>query len=406
VSQNTPHDPVGHPQAADANPYYANRPDSVAPDLDANAPQLRSADIQRLNRKALLFLAGIVVLLILAAIWLFGSALSDREKAAPARTEQLVIPDAPKDAPLPDLPPESQPAPPEPSLPPLPLADAADTQPAPSFSMPEGATLPFKEPSLLERRISGGADGTNAAEGSGAAGVPGMMSPDAYAQMLGAVGNEGQRPPQAQAQVEEKIASAQPIYNPDTLLVRGTYLRCVLETRVITDVSGFTSCVVTEPVYSINGRRLLLPKGSKISGTYGNDAISGNRVAVVWDRITTPNGLDVNMRSPGVDSLGGAGHPGHYNAHWPERISSALLISLLSDAFKYAGAKNGPQETSIVNGTVIQSPYESNTARTMERLANLALDKSMSRPATVTINQGTIVNVYVARDVDFSTVLR
>ena len=64
-------------------------------------------------------------------------------------------------------------------------------------------------------------------------------------------------------------SSAQFIRHPDTLLVRGTYIRCVLETRIITDIPGFTSCVVTEPVYSINGRTLLLPKGSKLSGRYG-----------------------------------------------------------------------------------------------------------------------------------------
>ncbi|MNU09150.1 Type IV secretion system protein virB10 [compost metagenome] len=52
----------------------------------------------------------------------------------------------------------------------------------------------------------------------------------------------------------------------------------------------------------------------------------------------------------------------------------------------------------------VQSPYESATARSMERLANDAM--SQRRPPTVTINQGTIVNVYVAKDVDFSDVLR
>nr|WP_255699182.1 TrbI/VirB10 family protein [Luteimonas sp. Y-2-2-4F] len=190
-------------------------------------------------------------------------------------------------------------------------------------------------------------------------------------------------------------------------MVRGTYIRCVLETRVITDIPGFTSCVVTEPVYSINGRRLLLPKGSKVSGTYGNDGAYGNRVAVVWDRVTTPNGLDVSMSSPGVDNLGSAGHPGHYDAHWPERITSALLISLVSDAFKYLGAEYGPQRNEIgEGGIVVQNPYESNTARTMERIANMAVDDAMRRRPTVTINQGTVVNVYVARDVDFSGVLR
>jgi type IV secretion system protein VirB10 len=53
---------------------------------------------------------------------------------------------------------------------------------------------------------------------------------------------------------------------------------------------------------------------------------------------------------------------------------------------------------------VVQSPYESATGRTMERLANQALDNR--RPPTVTIHHGTVVNVYVARDVDFSAVAR
>ncbi len=80
------------------------------------------------------------------------------------------------------------------------------------------------------------------------------------------------------------------------------------------------------------------------------------------------------------------------------------MISLLADAFKYAAAEHGPETTTVANnGMTIQSPYESATARTMERLANESL--SQRRPPTVTINQGTIVNVYVAKDVDFTNVL-
>ncbi len=80
------------------------------------------------------------------------------------------------------------------------------------------------------------------------------------------------------------------------------------------------------------------------------------------------------------------------------------MISLLADAFKYAAAEHGLETTTVANnGMTIQSPYESATARTMERLANESL--SQRRPPTVTINQGTIVNVYVAKDVDFTNVL-
>jgi type IV secretion system protein VirB10 len=210
--------------------------------------------------------------------------------------------------------------------------------------------------------------------------------------------------PAAATPVAADAASAQYINHPDTLLARGTYIRCVLETRIVTDIPGYTSCVVTEPVYSINGRNRLLARGSKVSGRYDTDA-NGPRVAVVWDRITTPDGFDIRMASPGVDNLGGAGHPGQYDAHWGSRMSAALMISMVSDLFKYEGELHGPDTTTISNGVVTQAPFDSNTARTMERLANQALARSINRPVTVTINQGSVVDIYVARDVDFAPVI-
>ena len=383
------------------NPYYANQQSSAAPDLDANAPQLRSNDLQKLNRKALLFLGGIVLLLIVAAVWMFKSATSGKDEVAKPREEKVVIPELPGNAepqsaePVAPIPMEQYAA--EPAMPPLPPEPAQPTAyPADGY----GAQSQPREPTLMERRMMNGA---SAGAGGGEGGSDAAKK-DAYMQAMMAAGMTG-NPAAAQPPPQDEVASAQYIYRPDALLVRGTYIRCVLETRIVTDIPGFTSCVVTEPVYSINGRSLLLPKGSKISGKYNNAGATGPRVAVIWDRITTPNGIDVNMASPGVDNLGGAGHPGKYNAHWGSRIASALMISLISDAFSYAAAENGPRTTTISNGNVLETPFESSTARTMERLANQALDKSINRPPTVTINQGTVVNVYVSKDVDFTGVL-
>ena len=368
-----------------SNPYYANQQSAPPPDLDANAPQLKSNELQRLNRKALLFLAGIVALLVVAAFWMIKGASSGDDKVAkPVREEKVVIPELPGStaAPAEPEPIEVEQYAAAPALPPLP-----SEQPDPS-EYGDGNVPPApRAPTLMERRMSAGTDSANVDAPGNAYGQP--MIPGA----------------QPVAPPENEPSTAQFIYRPDALLVRGTYIRCVLETRIITDIPGFTSCVVTEPVYSINGRSLLLPKGSKMSGRYNNAGATGPRVAVIWDRITTPNGIDVSMASPGVDNLGGAGHPGDYNAHWGSRIASALLISLISDAFSYAAAEHGPRTTTITNGTVLDTPFESTTARTMERLANQALDKSINRPPTVTINQGTVVNVYVSKDVDFTNVL-
>ena len=227
-----------------------------------------------------------------------------------------------------------------------------------------------------------------------------------YPGMPGAGGEQGIAPNSAyRMKPLSPVSSAQALVHPNVLMLRGTYIRCVLETHIVSDIPGFTSCVVTEPVYSVTGKRLLLPKGSKVLGKYDTEP-NGDRIAVIWDRIVTPNGIDVNMASPGVDSLGGAGHPGHLDQHWGQRITSALLISMFADTFKFELAKNGPQSTTVAaGGYAVQSPYESMTAQTLQSLASQAVRRNANRPDTVTINQGTVVNVYVAKDVDFSAVV-
>lgn len=390
---------------APANPYFGNARSGAAPDLDASAPQLRSAEEQRLNRKALLFLGGIVVLLVAMGMLLFRKGQNDDAAPKVKEVARATTPQLPNVAPAP-TPEVATAAEPIEMLPALPPPPAPRNNASFMPQREDRDERPIERgPSLLDRRI-GSSGGTSAGDAQGQGGAGGGMSEYQRAMIANLQGQNGGGAP---ARVRrgpdvDDVSSATHINSPDALLVRGTYLRCVLETRIITDLAGYTSCLLTEPVYSINGRSLLLPKGSKIYGAYGGGP-AGKRVEVIWDRITTPNGIDVAMSSPGVDGLGGAGHPGQYSAHWGSRIASALMISLIADAFKYAAAEHGPETTTVANnGMTIQSPYESSTARTMERLANEALS-SGRRPPTVTINQGTIVNVYVAKDVDFTNVL-
>ncbi len=380
---NVPPQQEGHGGGFDPlanNPYSAQYRQGPAPDLDANAPILKSSDLKRMNRRALLFLGAIVALLAILGFWLIKGS---HHEAPAKKPDAVVIPTAPP-AP-PPLPPSRTPPPP------IPVVATNSTPVVPTPPPPHKMQQQNQPhgPTLLDRRIAA-AGGDNA---------PAPTPP-------AAAGQQGSGSMPGQPGLGDGPTSAQPILNPDTLLVRGTYIRCVLETRIITDIPGFSSCIVTEPVYSINGHRLLLPKGSKVLGKYGDGgAPAGDRVAVVWDRIVTPNGIDINMSSPGIDDLGGAGYPGYVNSHWVSRISSALLISILSDAFSYEAAEHGPKTSTATTGGVVEQPFQSNTAQTLQQLAGQAVRKSANRPVTVTINQGTIVDIYVSKDVDFSGVV-
>jgi type IV secretion system protein VirB10 len=409
VNQNLPPNQPG--QSGDyssgqaANPYYSDPPPAEAPNLDQNAPQLKNVDTQKINAKALMFLGGIVVLLILLTVLVVMSGGEEEEKKDVAKEEAVVTAAPPTTLtndpldPLAQEPVQEQPPLPtnEPPIPvePPPQQSSGGDPYASGPQQPAG-------PTLAERRMGmTQAPGTNN-------GMYGQTDPvDAMVRGMQAL-QSAQNPQQAAAAQAQptQMERAKFLYQPDTLLLRGTYIRCVLETRIVSDLGGYTSCVVTEPVYSVNGRSLLLPKGSKLSGSYPGIDPNGDRMQVIWDRATTPTGIDVNLASPGVDNLGSAGHIGDYNGRWASKISSALFISLLSDAFKYFAEKEGPSsQIAVPSVGVVEQPFESNTAQAMQQIANQAVAKAASRPGTLTINQGTVINVYVAKDVDFSGVI-
>ena len=385
-SQNGGRDPLAN------NPYSAQQRQGAVPDLDANAPMLRSNDLARMNRRAMMFLVVIVAMLAVLGFWLIQSG-SNRNTAPKPKPETIEIPQAPQ---VPPLPPQTPVRPVQAQVQPaIPLITAGPPPVRPAAPVQQG-------PTLLQRRI----EDSNGDSGSagGPAGVAGaLMGAGSSAQQSQTAGLQVPGMPPENV-VPDTPTNAQPLTDPDTLMAQGTFIRCVLQTRIITDYAGFASCIVTEPVYSFTGRRLLLPKGSKVIGKYGNGGAS-SRVAVVWERIITPNGIDISMKSPGVDDLGGAGYEGYVDSHWPSRVGAALLVSILSDAFSYEAAEHGPRTASITNGVVVETPFQSNTANTLQQLAGQAVRSSANRAPTITINQGTIVDIYVAKDVDFSGVV-
>lgn len=389
------------------NPYFQQ---ASAPDLDAGAPTLQTEEAQRLNRKALFFLgATLLVVLVMGVLVVFGrDEPGDGSPERQVEARQVVIPEGPG-ANLPQFPEEPATTT---YVPPIPMEEIPTTSlilpPTPASQPPPPVDAGPRQPTLLERRIADNANvqgGSSGAQASGADPYSGIMSEIRALEARQAGGATSAAAP-ASARPSRDGDSPLFLANPDAKLVRGTYLRCVMETRIISDLPGFSSCIVTEPVYSFNGKRLLIPKGSKIYGEYGQGDFMNERMAVVWDRILTPQGVDISIAAPGVDNLGSTGIPGQYDAHWASRITSALMISLLSDAFKYAAAEHGPETTGVtVGGFVTQQPFESNTARTIEQLASQAIEENSKRPPTVTINQGSVINIYVTQDIDFASVL-
>ncbi|MBX4916824.1 type IV secretion system protein VirB10 [Rhizobium bangladeshense] len=184
--------------------------------------------------------------------------------------------------------------------------------------------------------------------------------------------------------------------NRDFVVAMGTSIPCVLETALSSDQPGFTSCVINRDVLSDNGRVVLMEKGTQVVGEYRGGLRRGQkRLFVLWNRAKTPKGVIIALASPATDAIGRAGVDGYVDTHWWERFGSAILLSIVGDASSYASSRLQDSEVEAQN-----------TTGSGQQAAAIAVEQSINIPPTLLKHQGELVSIFVARDLDFSSVYR
>ncbi|CAM4220969.1 type IV secretion system protein VirB10 [Bordetella pseudohinzii] len=212
------------------------------------------------------------------------------------------------------------------------------------------------------------------------------------AQWRGEPVQEGASPDALQAQARPSRAAR--VRDRDAVLLPGSYIECVLQTRLDTTVSGMATCRVTQDVYSASGRRVVIPRGAMVTGRYAAGLAQGvSRIYVLWNRLITPAGVTVALDSPAIDALGASGLPGVVDTHFAQRFGAALLFSVMGDA---ASQLLRPRNDATVT---VQTSGAVNT------LAAEVLRHSINIPATLRKNPGERVGIMVAREIDFSGVI-
>lgn len=183
------------------------------------------------------------------------------------------------------------------------------------------------------------------------------------------------------------------------IIAMGTSIPCILETAINTDHQGFVSCIVSRDILSDNGRVVLLDKGTQIVGEYRAGLKKGqSRLFILWNRAKTPTGVLIALASPATDALGRSGIDGDIDNHWLERIGSALLVSIIKETTRYAHDRWFKDQSAKDSESIAKSLGQS--------AASIAAENYTKIPPTLTKNQGEMVSIFVARDLNFSNVYK
>ena len=200
---------------------------------------------------------------------------------------------------------------------------------------------------------------------------------------------------------------------PSMTLAKGTLPDCTLLTAIRSDQPGFLKCILSAPVMSMDGKVVLMEAGTTLEGEYSQGLQHGQRsIFTLWSRAVTPHFVSVQLNSPSTDALGRAGTAGEVDNRWFERFAGAVFFSLFEDAKQVYIARDdaraarrgaGVGDTYNIGSQGVLSRLNQTDSTTEAIVEEMLKQGSQVRPI-LSKNQGEIVKVFVARDVDFSTV--
>src|SRR5699024_2962855 len=180
------------------------------------------------------------------------------------------------------------------------------------------------------------------------------------------------------------------------LLTQGSMIDCVMQSRLVTAQAGMVTCLATTDVMSANGKVVLIDAGTKFTGYQSGGIVQGQaRAFITWNRLETPQGVIVNLGSPGTGPLGEAGVDGAINHHFWQRFGNAILLSHVGDLGNWASNQGNRSDNNI---------RLDNTNEGAQEIVAKVLEHSLDMPPTLYKNQGERIGIMVARDLDFSHV--
>jgi type IV secretion system protein VirB10 len=236
---------------------------------------------------------------------------------------------------------------------------------------------PYSSPTVVYDvgRTPGAAAAAQAADAA-ATGVPAAPGGGSASDFASRIGGVGGGPTRAARSID-----------PSTTVAQGTLIPAVLETAINTDVPGFVRAVVSKDVRSFDGKRVLVPRGSRLVGQYQSGVQAGQKRAyVVWTRLLQPDGVSVDLASPGTGFDGTTGLAGDVDNKFFQRFGSAILLSVIGGLTAIAGGGAGV----VLGGG--------------QSAASTALQQGGEIGPTIRVKQGEPIRVFTARDLDFSTV--
>lgn len=386
------------------NPFESAQPSLESPPdfggngddgLGAEGPSVAS---NKSKGMVVLALIGAIILFLLYNIFFSGGS---NNKVEVQPTKITVAPKQPEPPPLPKE---------EPAATAPPISIVAPSLPAPAALPPVGNVNPLTPQEDAAAKAQAQARMRSPmVSGGGGGGGEGVLSSLSGNNATSTLNDPNSQFAANIANTKAERVQATRIGNLNRTIAQGRIIQATLESALNTDLPAPIRAIVSRDVYAEAGTTPLIPKGSRLIGSYNTNLLAGQtRVFVVWTRVIRPDGVDVMLGSPLVDAIGQAGVTGQIDTKFQEIFSRSLLSSVMNIALAIGSDSiSGGSTTTTSNGTGSTTTGDAATTATTNALNRLGsvtdgfIQKFLNVSPTILVDQGTPVNVFVNKDLVF-----
>ena len=180
----------------------------------------------------------------------------------------------------------------------------------------------------------------------------------------------------------------------------GTLVEAFLLTAIHSDLPGEALAQVARNVYDSQTQQvLLIPKGSRLIGTYDNQvALGQGRLLVAWTRLVFPDGRSVDL--PGLaskDPAGATGLAGHVSRHRWRAFGGAVMLGVVGGGLAYA-ASRGRSPSGVVGYPGPGDIAAASVGTELSRVATEVLRRDVNRRPTIRAREGARFGVFMNGD--------
>ncbi len=193
-------------------------------------------------------------------------------------------------------------------------------------------------------------------------------------------------------------------------IVQGKLLTAVLETAINTQIPGSVRAIISRDVYAEAGNEVLIPKGSRLYGSYSSQIVRGQgRVDITWSRLIRPDGVSLSIAFKAADQFGRSGISGEVDNKYSSVIAGSLLTSVLAVSTAAAANKligsNANVSTVTTNGFTTTTGSAANQAvadvsKTIIDTAGQIVSNAINTTPVISVPQGTKITVIANADMN------